>query len=99
MVIGAGTATQRNTSVALGRTTSATIPGSTPSDHPWILAMPPDNVHGYTDRSFCPCWFCHGTGDVAFSCEFDCYVHMACLKAAAADPDNREAQIMLTELT
>jgi len=47
------------------------------------------------------CWYCYGIcGELAFSCEFDTYVHLKCLKKVLAlnDPNNREAQIMGREL-
>lgn len=49
------------------------------------------------------CWFCHTDSDVdeegmAFSCEFDTYFHMKCLKKALVDdPQHPEALIIERE--
>lgn len=44
------------------------------------------------------CWYCHGDKDLIFSTEFDTFVHEDCIKEAAEDSDDREAQIMYQEL-
>lgn len=45
------------------------------------------------------CWFCYtDQGEMVFSTEFDCYLHLSCLqKEMTADPTNREAKIMARE--
>lgn len=45
------------------------------------------------------CWYCHKRDDpLMFSCEFDAYLHLKCLKKALMDdPKNREAIIMMRE--
>lgn len=45
------------------------------------------------------CWYCHRTKNLAFCCEFDCYVHIGCIELAlAVDPNDQEASIMFYEL-
>ena len=46
------------------------------------------------------CWFCYSdAGEMAFSSEFDCWVHVPSIQAALLeDPDNPEARIMAREL-
>lgn len=46
------------------------------------------------------CWFCfRKTNDMAFSTEFDCYVHIGCIEATLEDdPEHPEAKIMEAEL-
>lgn len=44
------------------------------------------------------CWYCKGDGCDHFSGEFDTPLHEKCLRAAAADPEDREAAIMSREL-
>lgn len=45
------------------------------------------------------CWFCNGDGgEMAFSYEFDCYVHIPCVIGAYnEDNSNPEARIMMRE--
>lgn len=45
------------------------------------------------------CWYCKtDRGELVFSCEFDTYLHVNCLKQALANSDDREAAIMGREL-
>lgn len=45
------------------------------------------------------CWYCYNVDDsLSFSCEFDTFVHIECLKEMAKNPEDREAQIMAAEL-
>lgn len=45
------------------------------------------------------CWYCKDdSGEMAFSCEFDTFVHMSCLIEAAKCKEDQEAQIMAREL-
>lgn len=46
------------------------------------------------------CWYCKGLDgeDLAFSWEFDTYVHHSYLKNHAENPNDTEAQIMASEL-
>lgn len=45
------------------------------------------------------CWFCHTADEeMAFSCEFDTYLHLKCLKKALEDdPVHPEAIIIKRE--
>ncbi len=46
------------------------------------------------------CWYCHDDSlPLAFSCEFDTFIHLRCLEeAVVADPNDREAAIIAREL-
>jgi hypothetical protein len=46
------------------------------------------------------CWYCGGDGgEMVFSYEFDCWLHLPCLQTAlSTDPTDSEARIMAREL-
>lgn len=47
------------------------------------------------------CWYCgEDDEDLDFTVEFDAYVHLKCVQNAVnADPNDREAQIILKDIT
>jgi hypothetical protein len=45
------------------------------------------------------CWYCNeDRGPLVFCTEFDTYVHVACVKQAAKDANDQEAQIIANEI-
>lgn len=45
------------------------------------------------------CWYCNeDRGPMVFCREFDTYVHLACVRQAAKDPNDQESQIIADEV-
>lgn len=45
------------------------------------------------------CWYCCcDDGELVFCNEFDAFVHVACVREAAKDANDREAQIIADEI-